>query len=250
MQAEHSNSKTTEWATDNNRLPCHTSNSFLFYYFCKLTWLWLITCFFLLLSVSVGDFQQPFEINVELKGVMQDASVMHINNVHQKSRTLHCGDVSVNQQTQPPSSLAVCWIVINHLVRQQQPAQQSVWAYEMRLQCSGECRIKFDHHVSQIVTSSGQFIDALYSCWLNCQWRSVSCLSLQKCDEIIVLHLGYLNYTQYQVMVSFKGLENITYEIKVKFIVSDTHFQLIKQTLWYCLFVAALDLFISNFFSK
>uniref|UniRef100_A0A8C9XVQ8 Transmembrane protein 181 n=1 Tax=Sander lucioperca TaxID=283035 RepID=A0A8C9XVQ8_SANLU len=70
------------------------------------------------LWLTLGDFQQPFEINVELKGVMQDASVMHINNIHQKSRTLHCG---------------------------------------------------------------------------------------AKCDEIIVLHLGYLNYTQYQVMVSFKG---------------------------------------------
>uniref|UniRef100_A0A8C4GDB8 Transmembrane protein 181 n=1 Tax=Dicentrarchus labrax TaxID=13489 RepID=A0A8C4GDB8_DICLA len=46
--------------------------------------------------------------------------------------------------------------------------------------------------------------------WLTCV--------MQKCDEIIVLHLGYLNYTQYQVMVSFKGLENITYEIKVKFV--------------------------------
>uniref|UniRef100_A0A8C9XVQ9 Transmembrane protein 181 n=1 Tax=Sander lucioperca TaxID=283035 RepID=A0A8C9XVQ9_SANLU len=87
--------------------------------------LWL-TC----VMQAEHNFQQPFEINVELKGVMQDASVMHINNIHQKSRTLHCG----------------------------------------------------------------------------------------KCDEIIVLHLGYLNYTQYQVMVSFKGLENITYEIKIKFV--------------------------------
>lgn len=34
-----------------------------------------------------------------------------------------------------------------------------------------------------------------------------------------MLHLGYLNYTQYQVVVSFKGLENITYEIRVKFVV-------------------------------
>uniref|UniRef100_A0A3B4H0N3 Transmembrane protein 181 n=1 Tax=Pundamilia nyererei TaxID=303518 RepID=A0A3B4H0N3_9CICH len=42
------------------------------------------------------------------------------------------------------------------------------------------------------------------------------CLTSQNCDEIIVLHLGYLNYTQYQVMVSFKGLENITYDIKWK----------------------------------
>uniref|UniRef100_A0A3P9IWF1 Transmembrane protein 181 n=1 Tax=Oryzias latipes TaxID=8090 RepID=A0A3P9IWF1_ORYLA len=73
-------------------------------------------------------FQQPFEINVELKGVMQDASVMHINPVHQKPRMLHCGT---------------------------------------------------------------------------------------KCDEIIVLHLGYLNYTQYKVVVSFKGLENITHEWKM-----------------------------------
>lgn len=54
----------------------------------------------------------------------------------------------------------------------------------------------------------------------NQQWRSSFCVALQKCDEIIVLHLGYLNYTQYQVMVSFKGLENITHEIKVKFVVS------------------------------
>lgn len=47
---------------------------------------------------SVVDFLQHFEINVELKGVMQDASVMHIrSNVHQKSRMLHCGAVSGNQ---------------------------------------------------------------------------------------------------------------------------------------------------------
>ena len=51
--------------------------------------------------MSVGDFQQPFEINVELKGVMQDASVMHINTVHQKSRTLHCGAVSICQHPGP-----------------------------------------------------------------------------------------------------------------------------------------------------
>uniref|UniRef100_A0A3Q3IGZ6 Transmembrane protein 181 n=1 Tax=Monopterus albus TaxID=43700 RepID=A0A3Q3IGZ6_MONAL len=101
--------------------------------------LWLI-CVMQVENSNMRDFQQPFEINVELKGVMQDASVIHISNVHQKSRKLHCGAVS-------------------------------------------------------------------------------------KCDEIIVLHLGYLNYTQYQVMVSFKGLENITYEIKVKFVVSDKQWQ-------------------------
>ncbi|KAM9339455.1 transmembrane protein 181 isoform 3-T3 [Symphorus nematophorus] len=94
--------------------------------------LWL-TCVMQAEHSNMGDFQQPFEINVELKGVMQDASVMHINEVQKKPRTLHCGAVS-------------------------------------------------------------------------------------KCDEIIVLHLAYLNYTQYQVKVSFEGLENITYEIKVKFV--------------------------------
>lgn len=92
--------------------------------------LWL-TCLMQVEHSSVVAFQQHFEINVELKGVMQDASVMHISNsVHQKSRTLHCGE---------------------------------------------------------------------------------------KCDEIIVVHLGYLNYTRYHINVSFKGLENVTYDIKVNF---------------------------------
>ncbi|MEQ2192376.1 hypothetical protein XENOCAPTIV_010791, partial [Xenoophorus captivus] len=45
-----------------------------------------------------------------------------------------------------------------------------------------------------------------------------------KCEEIIVLHLGYLNYTQYQVAVSFKGLENVSFEIKVAFVVGVNHF--------------------------
>uniref|UniRef100_A0A8C5FM16 Transmembrane protein 181 n=1 Tax=Gadus morhua TaxID=8049 RepID=A0A8C5FM16_GADMO len=78
----------------------------------------------------VVAFEQPFELNVVLNGVMPDGSVTHIsNNVHQKSRTLHC---------------------------------------------------------------------------------------LDTCDEIIVVHLGYLNYTCYQIAVSFKGLENVTYDFKWK----------------------------------
>lgn len=72
---------------------------------------------FLLLSVSVGDFQQPFEINVELKGVMQDASVMQINKVHQKSRMLHCAAVSAIQQPSHLSLSQYAFIVINHLSR-------------------------------------------------------------------------------------------------------------------------------------
>ncbi|XP_032441773.1 transmembrane protein 181 isoform X1 [Xiphophorus hellerii] len=93
--------------------------------------LWL-TCVMQAGNSNMKDFKQNFEINVDLKGVMQDASVRHIKSVLQKSRMLHCG--------------------------------------------------------------------------------------AQKCDEIIVLHLGYLSYTRYQVAVSFQGLENISYEIKVKFV--------------------------------
>uniref|UniRef100_A0A7N6C2P6 Transmembrane protein 181 n=1 Tax=Anabas testudineus TaxID=64144 RepID=A0A7N6C2P6_ANATE len=57
--------------------------------------------------------------------------------------------------------------------------------------------------------------------WLTCVMQAENrntFFSLQKCDEIIVLHLGYLNYTQYQVEVRFNDLENITHEIKVKFV--------------------------------
>lgn len=93
--------------------------------------LWLI-CLMQVENSNVVEFQQNIEINVELKVGMQDATFMHIHNVHQKSRTLHCSTI--------------------------------------------------------------------------------------KCDEIIVLHLGYLNYTQYQVAVSFKGLDNITYGIKPNFV--------------------------------
>lgn len=58
-----------------------------------------------------------------------------------------------------------------------------------------------------------------------------------------MLHLGYLNYTQYQVQVSFKGLENITYDITIKFVVSDKafFFRLVKTVLfvllWFFFFV-------------
>ncbi|XP_051546546.1 transmembrane protein 181 isoform X1 [Myxocyprinus asiaticus] len=86
--------------------------------------LWL-TCV-IQIQNTVGDFRREFGMNVELQGVMQDASVMRISdNVHNKNRTLHCA------------------------------AQQQV------------------------------------------------------CDEIIVLHLGYLNYTQYQINVSFRNLDDL-----------------------------------------
>lgn len=36
----------------------------------------------------------------------------------------------------------------------------------------------------------------------------------QKCSEIIVAHLGYLNYTQYNIFVSFEDLNKLTYTIQ------------------------------------
>lgn len=151
MQVENSKCKTTEWAVSHHDLKVLGVSTIHFF----TEWQPLLLC------VSVGDFQQPFEINIELKGVMQDASVMHINKALPKSRMLHCGAVRSKSQT--------C-----HFIKE---------------------------------------IGDLLLLW---------CVGspLQKCDDIIVLHLAYLNYTQYQVVVSFKGLENVTYEIKVKFVVS------------------------------
>lgn len=60
----------------------------LFFFFSLLCFLFL----------SVGDFKKPFEIIVELKGVMQDASVIKINKAQPKLRMLHCLSVSGNQQ--------------------------------------------------------------------------------------------------------------------------------------------------------
>ncbi|KAI1240885.1 hypothetical protein IHE44_0009333 [Lamprotornis superbus] len=42
--------------------------------------------------------------------------------------------------------------------------------------------------------------------------RLLSCA--QKCSEIIVAHLGYLNYTQYNIFVSFEDLNKLTYTIQ------------------------------------
>ncbi|MEQ2157950.1 hypothetical protein GOODEAATRI_007123 [Goodea atripinnis] len=68
--------------------------------------LWL-TCVMQTGNSNMRDFKQPFEINVDLKGVMQDASVMHIKTVQQKSRTLHCGAVSIAQPFGAASSFQV-----------------------------------------------------------------------------------------------------------------------------------------------
>uniref|UniRef100_A0A7M4FL22 Transmembrane protein 181 n=1 Tax=Crocodylus porosus TaxID=8502 RepID=A0A7M4FL22_CROPO len=43
--------------------------------------------------------------------------------------------------------------------------------------------------------------------------HTILTLYSQKCDEIIVAHLGYLNYTQYNILVSFGGLEKLIFPI-------------------------------------
>ncbi|XP_015203957.1 transmembrane protein 181 isoform X1 [Lepisosteus oculatus] len=89
--------------------------------------LWL-TCLFQLDKTNDETIIKKFDMNVEIKGVMHDASVRNVtNNVHHRSRLLSCGS---------------------------------------------------------------------------------------KCDEIIVLHLGYLNYTQYQINISFHNLSDLKYKIK------------------------------------
>ncbi|XP_010113523.1 PREDICTED: transmembrane protein 181 [Chlamydotis macqueenii] len=47
---------------------------------------------------------------------------------------------------------------------------------------------------------------------VHSRMRLLSCA--QKCSEIIVAHLGYLNYTQYNIFVSFEDLNKLTYTIQ------------------------------------
>lgn len=99
MQAEHSNSKRAKMSHKQLRtlllyntlhFCCMFVGVFFFVFFSS------VLCF--LLFLSVGDFKQQFEISVELKGVMQDASVIQINKAQPKSRMLHCASVSVKPQ--------------------------------------------------------------------------------------------------------------------------------------------------------
>lgn len=159
--------------------------------------MWLIFANYPWFSVLVGDFLQPFEIIVDLKGVMQEASMMYIN-VYQKSRKLHCGAVRAHHHSYQSCCL---------------------------------CQCKRYTHLSVHPKS-----DLNYYC-------------LQKCDEIIVLHLGYMNYTQYRAAVSFKGLENMTYDIKVKFVVGDRHPQDFPCICYWCCWVCKVfNLFFCFYF--
>lgn len=53
----------------------------------------------------------------------------------------------------------------------------------------------------------------------------------QVCDEIIVLHLGYLNYTQYHINISFRSLDDLKDNIKnVTFVVRRDFLHVYMQT--------------------
>ncbi|XP_049330103.1 transmembrane protein 181 isoform X1 [Astyanax mexicanus] len=112
--------------------------------------LWLM-CVIQITQNNEEDFRKNIEMNVELKGVLQDASIMNISdNVHRKSRFLHCA----------------------------QPHQL--------------------------------------------------------CDEIIVAHLGYLNYTRYQINVSLKGLEGMSQNIQnVTFVIKTYNPKFSQMEIWF-----------------
>ncbi|XP_076862617.1 transmembrane protein 181 isoform X2 [Brachyhypopomus gauderio] len=109
--------------------------------------LWL-TCI-LQMAQNKEEFTKKFDINVELKGVILEASTIS-NDVHHKSRILHCA---------PPQQL---------------------------------------------------------------------------CDEIIIVHLGYLNYTKYQINVSLKDLESISQNIQnVTFVIKTYNPTFSQVEIWF-----------------
>uniref|UniRef100_A0A8C9WHK8 Transmembrane protein 181 n=1 Tax=Scleropages formosus TaxID=113540 RepID=A0A8C9WHK8_SCLFO len=85
--------------------------------------------------------------------------------------------------------------------------------------------VDFTQHVEIIVDLKGVMQDASVtpiSPRVHQRNRTLICLlDPQTCDEIIVVHLGYLNYTQYQIKVTFEGLQNLTFSVRdVTFMVS------------------------------
>uniref|UniRef100_A0A8B9HX20 Transmembrane protein 181 n=1 Tax=Astyanax mexicanus TaxID=7994 RepID=A0A8B9HX20_ASTMX len=56
----------------------------------------------------------------------------------------------------------------------------------------------------------------------------------QLCDEIIVAHLGYLNYTRYQINVSLKGLEGMSQNIQnVTFVIKTYNPKFSQMEIWF-----------------
>lgn len=80
------------------------------------------------LAVSVEGFQQPFEINVELEGVVHDATEVQINQIRQKSRKLHCVTVSLTDHSlfSPPLEYLLDICHNNHTCIQRCPELEIV----------------------------------------------------------------------------------------------------------------------------
>ncbi|XP_032829254.1 transmembrane protein 181 isoform X1 [Petromyzon marinus] len=74
----------------------------------------------------------------------------------------------------------------------------------------------FEQNFNLSVAITGRERDASMVMVNTVSYNRSRCLrcSQQKCDEIIVLHLGFLDYTKYLVRVQFQGLEQIVHLIQ------------------------------------
>lgn len=124
-----------KWAANNCVLDCFITH-FTFDVCVLFCFSSVLSC--LLLLLSVGDFKQPFEISVELKGVMQDASVIQINKAQPKSRMLHCASVSVKPQDGHPFLFFIVSVVLDMISEESfnsfTPAHHNVkWSFFLYL---------------------------------------------------------------------------------------------------------------------
>ncbi|XP_053566818.1 transmembrane protein 181 isoform X2 [Bombina bombina] len=82
------------------------------------------------------------------------------------------------------------------------------------------CRVQLDKSDDSSIQSNftmnviirGTANDASVDKQVHTRPRIISCA--QKCEEIIVFHLGYLNYTQFEAEVGFENLKQLRYDIK------------------------------------
>ncbi|XP_053316211.1 transmembrane protein 181 isoform X2 [Spea bombifrons] len=90
---------------------------------------------------------------------------------------------------------------------------QQLWL-TCQIQLNKADALKIQTNITMTVKIRGVTTDATVT-FINNQEhirpRTISCA--QKCDEIIVAHMGYLNYTQYTVNVSFENLKLLMYPI-------------------------------------
>ncbi|XP_077139396.1 transmembrane protein 181 isoform X1 [Ranitomeya variabilis] len=91
---------------------------------------------------------------------------------------------------------------------------QQLWLM-CRIELDKTDESSFQNNFTMSVKIHGVSSDATVSYVDNKQHsrpRILSCA--QKCDEIIVVHLGYLNYTQYNLDVRFENLNQLKYTLK------------------------------------